>query len=309
MAGDYADMTAFKKLQSALRPNKKWLFYLALPPEASRCVLFSLQETGLATDSALVMIEKPFGIGFDDAFSLAAYINKAFKPHQCLKVDHYAGKRELRAFHAEDAVDPTEIAAITVQIFETATTEHRKGFYDNVGELRDIGQNHLLFMLATVLTGKNGAGSREEALTQLVPDPDPSTYLFARYEGSHGKETFFSVLARCINPKLRHIRILLRAGKALSKDEASILITYRSGKEKKIILSSGPEAYELILKDALEGRRESFLSDQEVLSAWKFIETIEKVKEKKEIICYPIGYDQRFFNEKDVGASVQERAE
>lgn len=267
-----------------LRPGKKSLFYLALPPEASRQVVETLHKAGLSPDT--VLIEKPFGTGYEDAKSFADFISVNFSKGQCLKVDHYAGKPELREFAKEDVADISEVAC---EIFETATAEHRKGFYDSVGALRDVGQNHLLFMLATVL---RGSGSRESVLENLVLNPSQS--LFARYEGSEGRETFFSIKA-----SYRQVKVTLSAGKGLSENRSSICITYKDGKVKEIVLAPGTIAYENVLMGAIYTETESFLSDREVLAAWKFIESAEALKEKKEILCYPIGYDQRFFNAKD----------
>lgn len=291
--GDYSDVAAFEKIKTGIRASKRQLFYLALPPQASRETLQSLHMSGIVSDDAIILVEKPFGTGLEDAKSLATYINESFGLEQCLKVDHYAGKKELRIC---TMVTIKEIAAITVQMFETATVEHRKGFYNEVGELRDVGQNHLLLMLATILKGN---GSREEVLSKLCPDSDLSHFRFGRYEGNEGKETLFSVPAHFNDASLGHIKVTLRAGKGVASNDASILLTTHDGTEQKITLSSGHEAYEHILQDALNGCRETFLSDGEVFAAWAFIEAIEKIKEKKEIICYPIGYDQRFFNEEN----------
>jgi glucose-6-phosphate 1-dehydrogenase len=294
VGGNYASLSDFEQLKGKLSMKGKQLFYLALPPEASRQTIASVYESGITPD--LILIEKPFGTGYEDATDLTTYINHHFSAGVCLKVDHYAGKKELRSTEKENQA---EVSEIVCEMFETATVEHRKGFYNEVGELRDVGQNHLLFMLASVL---KGALKREDILSHLILDTASSDLVFARYEGNEGKETYFSVPARLESESLRHIKITLRAGKALNQNRAAIIIRYASGIEKEIILSSSPEAYENILLDALQGNLENFLSDQEVLSAWKFIETVEK--EKKEIICYPIGYDQRFFNEKDAGKTA-----
>jgi glucose-6-phosphate 1-dehydrogenase len=280
--GSYGDPEAFNKLSEVLRPHVKQLFYLALPPETSREVITTIHNTGL--NPTLILIEKPFGIGYEDAKDFAHYIETHFQPGQCLKVDHYAGKKELREIEKED---PANIQEIECEMFETATVEHRKGFYNEVGELRDVGQNHLLFMLASVLKGE---GKREDILSALMPDAT-SDFYFGRYEGNEGRETMFSIFAKIDKPGFDHIKIILRAGKGVNKNRAAINIKYRSGKDKEIILSSSPEAYAHILENALSGNADQFLSDEEVLSNWKFIENVEKIKKEAPLHSYPVGSD------------------
>ncbi len=238
------------------------------------------------------LIEKPFGEGFKDAQGLARFLETSAIDTCHVKVDHYAGKKELRALQKED---PAHIQSLTIEILETATVDHRAGFYDAVGALRDVGQNHLLFMLARIF---HATHSRSYILSRLVPAQDHDAHHFARYDGREGKETYLSVKAHIDDPELRHIDITLRSGKALAENRVAIIVTYTSGETKEIVLEGGHEAYMNILEDAIEGRLEGFLSTEEVLAAWKFIEEVERIKEKKEILCYPIGYDQRFFNEK-----------
>ncbi len=284
--GSYERAEDFARLKATLRPDSERLLYLALPPEASIQALHSIAEAKL---DGIVLVEKPFGTSYADASSLISFVNGSFRPGRCLKVDHYAGKKELRGIDAE-----TGIRKIIFEILETATVEGRGGFYDTVGALRDVGQNHLLFMLATFFKGE---GKREDVLAKLLLDPDISKYLFGHYEGYDKIETFFSVPASLIDDNGVHDKyeITLRSGKGLSRNLARIWIGFEDGEEKEIVLSSGPAAYEAILLDALEGRMESFLSDQEVLHAWKFIEGVEKIKEKRPLFGYPVGSDEADF--------------
>ncbi len=297
IVGSYSEHEDFLKLKKILRPNVKQFFYLALPPEASRDVLVSIASSGLVTKedvigSRLILAEKPFGTSFADASSLMEVVNESFRADQCLKVDHYAGKKELRELSVE-----SDIRKVIFEILETATVESRGGFYDSVGALRDIGQNHLLFMLATFFKGE---GKREEVLHRLSLDPDTSKYVFGHYEGYDKIETFFSIPAILsdLDGDDQTPEIVLRSGKGLSQNLARIWIGFKEGSEKpekEIRLSGGPVAYETVLLDAFNGRIENFLSDEEVLLSWKFIEEIEKVKETKTFFTYPVGSDEAYF--------------
>lgn len=286
--GSYADLGDMIKLKNILRADKKQLFYMALPPDAGRDALVSIHKSGLvaksdAPGSKLILMEKPFGKGYEDAKELINFIHDAFSPGQCLKVDHYAGKKELRdGFNSDNNGHLSTKGTIAFEIIESSTVEGRGGFYDSVGALRDIGQNHLLFMLATFFKGK---GKRGDVLVGLEIEPDISKYKFGHYEGYDKIETFFSIPAIYKGRK-----VTLRSGKGFSHNRASI-----STENGTITLSSGTSAYENILMGAIEGCHDEFLSDEEVLSAWKFIEKIEVIKEKAllegHFISYPLSSD------------------
>ena len=299
VVGDYASIDDFLKLKALLRPDKKHLFYLAVPPMVYRDILQSLSQSEIVTKDdpsgfSLVLIEKPFGVGLQDAQSLTQFISEHFRADQCLKIDHYAGKTELRNLEDEPFAD---ISKVVFEIRETADVSGRSGFYDQTGALRDVGQNHLLFMLSTFF--KEG-GTRAETLKHLKIKSDHSKNVFAQYEGyleesgvaPHSTtETFFKVHATLMRDDAKNIDIELIGGKALSETVARISIFFTSGEKKEIILSSGTSAYENIFEDALQGKYATFLSDEEVFEAWRFIEEIEVMKGKSVPVTYPKGSD------------------
>lgn len=300
MKGEYGSVEDMLKLKEMLRPDKKHLFYLALPPSAYRAVLTSLHEGELVTKDdpsgfRLILVEKPFGLGLDDARSLLSLAKEYFRPDQCLKVDHYAGKKELRELEEEDMAN---IKEIVFEITEKADVVGRAGFYDETGALRDVGQNHLLFMVSSFF---KDFGAREEILSKLTLGQDIKDYLFGQYQGYISEEgvkpgsiteTYFSIPAKLDIEELSHIKIRLIAGKAMSDNHARILITMSNDKQKEIRLSGGTPAYEHILEDAIQGKHFTFLSEGEVVEAWKFIEKVEKIKADAAFVTYPKGSDK-----------------
>lgn len=299
--GSYSSVEDMQKLKSLLRPEVRQLFYIALPPSASREVLGAINASKLITkedskDMRLVLVEKPFGEGYEDTISLAKFINSSFAEGQCLKVDHYAGKKELRDI--VEHVPHGDIKKVYFEILETATVENRSGFYDTVGALRDVGQNHLLLMLSTffkIFRDETEGKKREDVLSHLVVDVDISKYHFGQYGGYDKIETFFSIPVILAKSDGAHhdIDIVLRGGKGLSQNRAGIRIEYSDGEQKEVLLSSGTSAYEHVFMDAIEGTLDTFPSDMEVLCSWKFIEEVEKIKEEikktKGFSTYPIG--------------------
>jgi glucose-6-phosphate 1-dehydrogenase len=304
LVGSYAEKKDFERLKETLRSDKPSLVYLALPPEISGDALLCIAEVGFAST---ILVEKPFGTGYEEAKNLISHINSSFKSHQCLKVDHYAGKGVLRdGERLRDFAGADFVEEVIFEIAETGTVGERNGYYDRAGALRDVGQNHLLYMMAvffSALDGESLGGSREreKVLSLLSAEKDPSLYRFGSYEGYDKIETFFSIpayvdLADVEKKEERRVRVTLRSGKALSEKWAGIRVRYRSGEIKTLSLEGGEsiqgsDAYENVIRDALEGRHEYFLSDKEVLLAWKFIEQVEEIKEKTAHITYPQGSD------------------
>jgi glucose-6-phosphate 1-dehydrogenase len=283
--GSYDNKDDFLKLKNTLRAEKPQLFFLALPPSAHRDVLENIHEVELVTKDdpsgfRIILIEKPFGRGYEDAKSLIMLIKEYFRDDQCLKVDHYAGKKELRNLEDHDFA---LIKEISFGIEETSRVEGRNAYYDSTGALRDVGQNHLLLMLATFFKGE---GKREDILEHLSVNPDEHLYEFASYEGYGITDTKFFIPAIIDTEELRNIKITLHGGKGLSENKASIVVTHVDGTKKEIILTSGTAAYEQIFIDALAGKSVSFLSDEEVLASWKFIEEVEKIKKNLPLSTY-----------------------
>lgn len=300
IAGNYNSPEDFIKLKEMLRQDKKHLFYLALPPFTYHSVFTSLHQGELVTRDdpsgfRLILAEKPFGQGLQDATELLELSKEYFRVDQCIKIDHYAGKKELRELEDEPVSD---IESISFEIHEKNTIEGRANFYDATGALKDIGQNHLLFMLATFFKEH---GTREEILSRLSSSTDISSYVFGQYEGyletsgvgpESKTETYFSIPAFLDKDELRHIKITLSSGKALFDGKACIKIKFSSGNTKEIVLTSGTEAYEHIFEDAIQGKQASFLSEGEIIEAWSFIEGIEKIKKNIPLVTYPKGSDK-----------------
>lgn len=291
MTGDYASADSLQSLKELLRPDTKHIFYLAVPPLVYGDLLSAIHRAELVTKDdpsgyRLVLVEKPFGVDKENAEFLLDATQEFFRADQLLKIDHYAGKEELRALEYEDF---SSIKEVSFEIFETADVESRGGFYDTVGALKDVGQNHLLFMLATFF--KDGH-SREDVLKNLLLDTSSSLakpFVFGSYEGYGKIETFFRISARLERDDAKHIAITLTSGKAMAENKVRIGIIFNTGETKEIILASGLHTYEHIFEDALQGKTTTFLSDDEVRESWRFIEEVEKVKVGSEMMSYKKG--------------------
>ncbi|AFH60059.1 glucose-6-phosphate dehydrogenase [Paenibacillus caseinilyticus] len=134
------------------------LYYLALAPELFGSVSHNLKEGGLLESAGWnrLVIEKPFGYDLQSAEKLNAEIRQVFEEQDIYRIDHYLGKEMVQNINVvrfanaffEPLWNNKYIANIQITLSETVGVEERGGYYDHSGALRDMGQNHMLQMLA-----------------------------------------------------------------------------------------------------------------------------------------------------------------
>jgi glucose-6-phosphate 1-dehydrogenase len=134
------------------------LFYLALAPELFGQVSHHLKDEGLLASEGWhrLVIEKPFGYDLESAQALNERICEVFEEEQIYRIDHYLGKEMVQNIQVirfanaffEPLWNNKYIANIQITLSETVGVEERGGYYDHSGALRDMGQNHMLQMVA-----------------------------------------------------------------------------------------------------------------------------------------------------------------
>lgn len=153
--GDYNDLATYKRLRTALGTAQRPLHYLAVPPSLFETVVDHLGDSKCATD-ARVIVEKPFGRDLESARELNKCLHRVFPERSIFRIDHYLGKEAIQNIlyfrFANSFLEPiwnrTYIRNVQITMAEDFGVEGRGKFYDEVGALRDVVQNHLLQTVA-----------------------------------------------------------------------------------------------------------------------------------------------------------------
>jgi glucose-6-phosphate 1-dehydrogenase len=312
--GTFDDAAAFAALKSKIK-TKTVFFHLAIQPEFYEAVVRRLGEAGA---QGRLLIEKPFGHNCASAASLERSLAKYFPPKDIFRVDHYLGKEGLDAFLERRRNDRTfeksltkeSVARVACRLLESLDIEGRGEFYDSMGALKDVGQNHLLEMLAVVLMDipekseeiPRARAAAMESLVAKVSVQGGVAAVRAQYEGYHDDseveegsqtETYFKLELRSATPRWQDVPLLLEAGKALWEKKSDIEITYKDGTRHVFDMDTpgALDAYERVIDAALAGDVSRFASSEEIASAWKLVEALEPEMARTPLRTYAKGSD------------------
>ena len=157
ITGDYADPATWQQLRDTLDGHRSEhaVYYMAIPPDAFPTVVRALAEVSL-NDRGRIVVEKPFGRDLASARELNETLHHAFPERRIFRIDHYLGKEsveDLLVFRFSNTLlDPiwnrNYVRSVQITMSEKIGVEGRGTFYDSVGNLRDVVQNHLLQVIA-----------------------------------------------------------------------------------------------------------------------------------------------------------------
>lgn len=247
--GDYNEPRTFTELKEALGGAKAPAFYLAIPPALFGVVMVSLGKYGLAAN-ARVIVEKPFGRDLDSARRLNAVAHSVFPEKAIFRIDHFLGKEAVENIlyfrFANSLLEPVwnrnHVASVQILLAEDFGVQGRGRFYDGVGCLRDVVENHLLQIAALLAmeppVGRDPESQRDEktkvfkAMRPLTP-ADVVRGQFIGYRKEPGvargsdTETYCAIRAHIDSWRWEGVPWFLRSGKCLPLEACEVVVRFK----------------------------------------------------------------------------------
>ncbi|TSC90119.1 MAG: glucose-6-phosphate 1-dehydrogenase [Microgenomates group bacterium Gr01-1014_5] len=263
-----------EKLENDWGQKANKLFYLAVPPTLYEGIFEHLSSTKIAREQKgtwnRIVVEKPFGNDLKTAEKLDEILGKLFSEEQIYRIDHYLGKDLLQNIIAfrfsnnllEHSWNNKLIESIEIHLNESSGIDDDRGdSYDPVGALRDVGQNHLLQMLALVtmdnpmnFSAKQIRQNRAKIIETLKPftlqEIKKQTFR-GQYEGYRKvknvpdysqTETYFKITGELKSPRWKGVSFVLESGKKLPSQRKEIIVTFKQtgGRKNKVVFSLEP---------------------------------------------------------------------
>ena len=206
-----------------------------------------------------ILVEKPFGENAEKAEKLDLLLGTLFMENQIFRVDHYLAKETIQNILVFRFANPLfeslwcskHIKSVSVKMFEENTVKERGSFYDHVGALKDVGQNHLLSLLSLVamempkeFNSESIRREREKVLELIKVKVGATRAQYDGYKNEDGvsrnseTETYFKANLVIENDRWNNVNFVIEHGKGFSKTEAFIEITYFENTPDELFLGA-----------------------------------------------------------------------
>lgn len=322
--GDFSSLDSYLKLLKCVDENdaafmqcSNKLYYLSVSPQYYESIFTSLKESGLSFPCggdlgwARILVEKPFGYDKASSEKLNRLVDKLFLKEQVYRIDHYMAKTSLQKIIEFRNLEEMKgkwnsdfIKEIKIDLLETATVENRGEFYDSLGVVYDVGQNHILQMIALALrdikiseTPHEIVEAREKVLSSFTVEAKSAHR--GQYEGYRAHkgvrpdsetETYIDITLHSSLPDFVNVPVRVRSGKGQSKSFTAVTMIWKDGTETvfETPASESNDAYKKVLLDCMNGDQSVFTSGREVELGWKIAEEMKKVIQQKTLEMYKI---------------------
>jgi len=247
--GDLDNPATYQKMSDQMGQAERALFYLEVPQSLFGRITQGISQAGRAKNSR-VMVEKPFGNDLASAEALNVTMQTYFPENAIYRVDHWLGLEAVDSLmfvrFANAVIEPLlnrkYVQSIQITMAEAFDVSDRGSFYDKTGAIRDVIQNHLLQVLATVLAEPpdgNGLDSWRTSKAQLLgalPPLTPEVTVKGQYEGyldvkgvapDSKTETYAAIRLAADSWRWADVPILIRAGKCLPLTATEVTITFK----------------------------------------------------------------------------------
>ena len=296
--GDY---TNFGKLKTILDDTgtdftMNRMFYLSLPPSSYKDVVCLLPLLYSSNGWNRVVMEKPFGHDLASAYDLQEYVGRYVSTEALFMMDHYLAKSSVEYMRTMNF--PMAPKRILVMFSENIDVGADRRYFDEVGIVRDVVQNHLLQLVAMA------CNPREKlAVLKAIPQILTHATTFGQYDGyPFQSRTPTFVKTMCY---WNGIPIEIKAGKAMAENFVEIVLMYQDRsrdihiniqphgcikRDGEVILTDNKDdAYVTVLQDVLNNDKTRFTNFEEVEESWRIVGSIVSVPETQPLTVYMRG--------------------